>query len=340
MICRTPVREFPYVIGFRQGTDTRDRRGIEPNDIVQEAVNPAGLVPMGKVRHVVLVEGSWLDGDAKGYLWLIPVWNDFWDARHSTNTPLLTVDEKETTAIVSSVGQTLPVIWEAPDDPNVEGTTHDRRHLDPTTIPLGGTVNIEGRITDGFGLERRAFGLVAFPEPLEKEEHHDFHLGMITFAFWGTYVWNDGSEWEDIIVNYNTKRKPQEGSVSGTTFTASWETEFGGGETTGQLDVTFDFSDTQPMLTSFTMSEETETSSETDALRISGSDIPGVERSGAAFDYVEFSVYGEDACNYISSLEHRVDHNTPGEPPGWRELRDWQCPDEARLTIELYRSSE
>jgi hypothetical protein len=164
---RTPPREFPYVIGFNQGGI---RNGsIYPGDIVTEAPNPLGLVPQGTVFKVIVVEGSWTDGDAKGYLWMVPVTDDFWDQRHSTTAvPALFVNNVRK-ATCSYVGQTLPVILEAPDDPDVEQTTHDRRHVfDPSTIISGGgTVQIEARVNDPFSPQDRAFGLVAWPEEEE-----------------------------------------------------------------------------------------------------------------------------------------------------------------------------
>jgi hypothetical protein len=165
---RTPPREFPYVIGFNQGI----RNGpINPGDTVRGALNPLGLIPQGTVFKVIVVEGSWTDGDARGYLWLIPVTNNFWDPRNSPLVPRLFVNGIRK-ATCSYVGQTLPVIWEAPDDPDVEQTTHDRRHVfDPSTIiPRGGTVNIEARVKDPFSPQERAFGLVAWPTAVDEIE--------------------------------------------------------------------------------------------------------------------------------------------------------------------------
>ena len=182
IVFTTPaLGEFPYVIGFNQGGI---RNGsINPGDIVMEAPNPLELVPQGTVYDVTLVKGSWTNGDAKGYLWMIPVTNDFWDPRHSiTAVPVLFVNNVRK-ATCSYVGQTLPVIWEAPCDPNIEQTTHDRRHVfDPSTIiSRGGTVNIEARVNDPFSPQERAFGLVAFPTPTsmeEEEECDDEHLNL------------------------------------------------------------------------------------------------------------------------------------------------------------------
>ncbi len=66
--------------------------------------------------------------------------------------------------------QALPVIWEAPDDPDSVNKTHDcvthrfQLDYDPLcTIRRGGTVNIQGWVTDSFSPEQRDFALVAFP---------------------------------------------------------------------------------------------------------------------------------------------------------------------------------
>ena len=179
-----PLGEFPYVIGFNQSGIQNG--SIYPEDIVTEAPNPLGLVPglvpQGTVFKVIVVEGSWGQGTAKGYLWMIPVTDDFWDPRHAPphQVPTLFVNGVQK-ATCSYVGQTLPVIWEAPCDPNIEQTTHDRRHVfDPSTIiSRGGTVNIEARVNDPFSPQERAFGLVAFPTPTsmeEEEECDDEHL--------------------------------------------------------------------------------------------------------------------------------------------------------------------
>jgi hypothetical protein len=63
-------------------------------------------------------------------------------------------------------GQALPIVFEAPDDPDVPLTTHDCRHSADcaTLLPRGGTINVEARVTDGYSAERRDFGLVIFPD--------------------------------------------------------------------------------------------------------------------------------------------------------------------------------
>ena len=183
IVFTTPaLGEFPYVIGFNQSGILNG--SIYPEDIVTEAPNPLGLVPQGTVYKVIVAEGSWGQGNAKGYLWMIPVTNDFWDQRHAPppQVPTLFVNGVRK-ATCSYVGQTLPVIWEAPCDPNIEQTTHDRRHVfDPDTIiSKGGTVNIEARVGDPFSPQERAFGLVAWPTPTsmeEKEECDDEHLNL------------------------------------------------------------------------------------------------------------------------------------------------------------------
>ena len=181
ILINPPRGEFPYVIAFNGGTDPRGI-GIQEGDIVTEAPNPLGLIPQGTVHKVTVVDGSWYDGDAKGYLWMIPVTDDFWDFRNLPNPfaaiPALYVDGTQTTQIAtcSYVGQTLPVIWEAPDDPNAEGTVRDHRIMDPDTIPRGGMMYIEGRVRDPFGPDQRAFGLVAWPTPLEHEKEADLEI--------------------------------------------------------------------------------------------------------------------------------------------------------------------
>jgi hypothetical protein len=70
-------------------------------------------------------------------------------------------------ATVSYVGQALPVIWEAPDDPILDERgvwTHDRRHLDPSVIPRGGVVYLGAEVTDGFSPVQKAFDWVSYPD--------------------------------------------------------------------------------------------------------------------------------------------------------------------------------
>lgn len=164
---RTP-EEFPYVIGFIQGSDSNGR-GIKVDDIVTSNPNPLSLTPQGQVIKVMLEAGSWQAGDAKGYLVLMHVRNDFWDLRQSSASavPELFIQNNSASfGLVSYIGQSLPVIWEAPDDPDASLTTHDRRHLEPDTIPRGGTDHVEARVTDTFSQERRGFGAIAYPTQL------------------------------------------------------------------------------------------------------------------------------------------------------------------------------
>lgn len=60
----------------------------------------------------------------------------------------------------------LPIVFESPDDPDPALTVHDCRHLSTcaTLLPRGGTINVEGRVTDGFSPEIREFGVVAYPD--------------------------------------------------------------------------------------------------------------------------------------------------------------------------------
>ena len=164
---RMPPREFPYIIAFSSGGDASGG-GIIEGQTVTEAPNPQGLTPRGQVSQVVVAAGSWTKQDAQGYLWLIPVQDDFWDFRHNPDgVPALYVGSVQK-AICSFVGQALPVIWEAPDDPDPQNTTHDRRHVNPpgSIVPRGGDINIEARVADAFDpVEQRDFGPVAYPDP-------------------------------------------------------------------------------------------------------------------------------------------------------------------------------
>ena len=164
---RTPPQEFPYVIAFANGSDPSGI-GINAGQIVTEAPNPQdplSLTPSGTVFRVIVKEGSWKNGNARGYLWMIPVTNDFWDLRHSNNTgvPALYRGGAQI-ATVAYVAQLLPVIWEAPDDPDAAGAVHDRRHVTPNALPRGGTVQLEARIRDGVNAEITDFELVAYPD--------------------------------------------------------------------------------------------------------------------------------------------------------------------------------
>jgi hypothetical protein len=60
----------------------------------------------------------------------------------------------------------LPIIFEAPDDPDPALQVHDCRHLVDCTHenPRGGTINVEARVTDGFSPEQKDFGLIAYPD--------------------------------------------------------------------------------------------------------------------------------------------------------------------------------
>jgi hypothetical protein len=63
--------------------------------------------------------------------------------------------------------QALPIIWEAPDDPDSPSdTTHDcvSHNGKICSIKHGGTVYIEGWVRDGYSPEQRGFALVAFPD--------------------------------------------------------------------------------------------------------------------------------------------------------------------------------
>lgn len=216
---RIPPQEFPYIIAFSNGSG-----GIVAGQTVTEAPNPLGFTPQGQVLHVILVAGSWAKQNAQGYLWLIPVQDDFWDFRHNPNgVPALYVGSVQK-AICSFVGQALPIIWEAPDDPDVQNTTHDRRHLNPpgSIIPRGGYISIEARVSDLFDpVEQRDFGLVAYPDPDAVSHWHGLILSLsgpasVTVqqaAGWSvdilggfppfdvTFDWGDGTATETVSID-------------------------------------------------------------------------------------------------------------------------------------------
>jgi uncharacterized repeat protein (TIGR01451 family) len=114
---------------------------------------------LGRVHKLILVDGDWKDNTASGYLWLTGVTGTF------TPETGLFVDGAQR-ATVTAVGQALPIIWEAPDDPDVEKTTHDCRHLGPDrcTISRGGTVQLEARVSDGSTEEQNDFHWVSYPD--------------------------------------------------------------------------------------------------------------------------------------------------------------------------------
>ncbi len=113
---------------------------------------------LGRVHKVTLVDGDWKDNSAAGYLWLTGVTGTF------TPGTGLFVDGMQR-ATVTAVGQALPIIWEAPDDPDTGKTTHDRRH-NGDRIPAGGTVQLEARISDGDTEEQIDFHWVSYPDSL------------------------------------------------------------------------------------------------------------------------------------------------------------------------------
>ena len=65
----------------------------------------------------------------------------------------------------------MPIIWEAPDDPDAEQTTHDRRHINSDAIPRGGVINIEARVTNESSPQQKAFDWVAYPTEFFADGH-------------------------------------------------------------------------------------------------------------------------------------------------------------------------
>ncbi|MBN2232279.1 MAG: hypothetical protein JW781_05600 [Deltaproteobacteria bacterium] len=167
---RTPPQEFPYVIAFSQ-VGAAGTTAVLPGQTLRESPNPldpVALQPFGTVFQVTIEEGAWSEGNARGYIWMVPVTDDFWDPRHSggSGDPALWVGQ-ERVGTLTYVGQTLPVIWEAPDDPDVPtNSTHDQRHIDPDTVPLGGVVQLEGQVQDPVNPMVNAFAPVSYPVPL------------------------------------------------------------------------------------------------------------------------------------------------------------------------------
>lgn len=60
--------------------------------------------------------------------------------------------------------QVLPIIWEAPDDPDVPQTTNDCSEFAECMSPNGGVIAVGARITDGFSMEKRDFAVVGYPD--------------------------------------------------------------------------------------------------------------------------------------------------------------------------------
>jgi len=183
-----------YVIGFMLG-----RQQINKGQTIIQAPWPAppwprgtsfthpwalGGSPSGVVSQVILEKGRWEDGSAKGYLWLEQVYSPFWDSRlqslYGVGDAGLYVDGVRV-AEAHFAGTGFPVIWEAPDDPNMAFTTHDKRHTDPGSIVNGGTVYLQARANDGVDPEQLDNALVAYPEgaalEIEKTVYRDHNNG-------------------------------------------------------------------------------------------------------------------------------------------------------------------
>jgi hypothetical protein len=61
--------------------------------------------------------------------------------------------------------QMLPILWEAPDDPDSPtDSTNDCSEFGPCELANGGTVNLVARISDGFSAERTDYATVGFPD--------------------------------------------------------------------------------------------------------------------------------------------------------------------------------
>jgi hypothetical protein len=173
-----------YVIAFSDG-----RFPVTSGQTVTESPNPLdplALEPSGVVVDLTVEQGAWNQGNASGYIWMSPVTDDFWDLRHSEGTgdPGLWVNGRRV-ATLSYVGQALPLLWEAPDNPDVPQTTHDRRHLFPDAVPAGGTVQLEATVLDLVNPDvilDTVFAGVAYPVPLPKPEEPEEGECVFTIA--------------------------------------------------------------------------------------------------------------------------------------------------------------
>lgn len=72
--------------------------------------------------------------------------------------------------------QALPILWEAPDDPDSpSNTTNDCSEFGPCQISNGGTVNLLARFTDGWSAEQTDYTTIGFPD-----EHESWQLQSVT----------------------------------------------------------------------------------------------------------------------------------------------------------------
>jgi hypothetical protein len=81
---RNPPQEFPYVIAFSQGGNPNGFSVVAGQTLTESPYpsDPQSLQPSGTIFKVIVEEGSWGQGNARGYIWMIPVTDDFWDMRH------------------------------------------------------------------------------------------------------------------------------------------------------------------------------------------------------------------------------------------------------------------
>ena len=207
-----------YLLVFDMGSAPE----IVVDDIVTQ-INPLRTA-MGRVTEVIVVEGSWSGGDAKGYLWLTDV-DDVGrdptvDGDFLAGFGLLV--DGVLRATVTAIGQALPVIFEAPDDPDAGLSTHDCRHLpfpDGCRISKGGTVNIEARVSDGFSREQRDYGTVGFPDEICGKGNRCPRADdqtVTTSQDTPVAITLSGSDEDGDTLTYSVLTQPTNGELSGT----------------------------------------------------------------------------------------------------------------------------
>jgi hypothetical protein len=283
----------------------------------------------GTVSRIELIAGSWNYGDATGYLWLHSVTGAF---------PVDTMIRINGTqmARVSDIGQALPVIWEAPDDPDTQQTTHDRRHVDASAIPNGGSTNIEARVTDGFSREKRGFVPIWYPVPLPVGNI----IGVAAFAAGLNGVFAvaeaDGTTTETRSLNLFIPVRPSEievaAGLSGNTLTYQFAGEASDGY--HQANMTVNFTDaTLANIRNFTANQVVYRSQGGDVYwqqSLSGSKEIPQDLSGSTEKRKSYKVTGEETCSYIASMEKYFNYST------WTdELQTWTCDADSSLEIAI-----
>jgi hypothetical protein len=64
--------------------------------------------------------------------------------------------------------QALPILWEAPDDPDTPSdTTNDCSEFGPCGLANGGTVNVVARFTDGWSTQQTDYTTIGFPDEVQ-----------------------------------------------------------------------------------------------------------------------------------------------------------------------------